>query len=62
VQQILEPSIVLWSSVHLPNCGSLLGHEEDNKETEKEDGKSVGGVKLHGGGVQAALAAPSIFV
>jgi len=54
--------LCLWqSSVDLPNCGILIGHEED-RETEKEDGDSVGGVKLHGGGVQAALAAPSIFV
>lgn len=67
-EEILEPSILLLlgplvpmrSSVDLPNCGSLLGQEDDWK-TEKGEGDSVGGVKLCGGSVRAASAAPIIF-
>jgi len=56
--------LCLWqSSVDLPNCGILLGHEED-RETENEEGECRKGqsVKLHGGSIRAALAAPIIFV
>jgi hypothetical protein len=38
--------LCLWqSSVDLPNCGILLGHEED-RGTEKEEGECVGRVKV----------------
>jgi hypothetical protein len=49
----------LWPSVDLPNCGSLLGHEEDS-ETEKR-AKVYKGSNC-GGGVRTALAAPIIIV
>jgi hypothetical protein len=70
VEEILEPSMVLFLGPLVPGSILLifqiaavcLTMRKTGQGDEKKEGDSVRGVKLRGGGIWAALAAPIIFV